>query len=133
MSGAGKSALGRQLADAYDVGPHIDLDRFLIEKQGKFFSALRLDDIKAEIAAAPRPAIVVGICMLHVLNAIGLQPDVLIYVKRMRQWGWADRDVVEGESLPDDAPATEREVQAYHLAYHPEQQATFVLERVDNR
>jgi adenylate kinase family enzyme len=138
--GAGKSTLGAQLAAALDDFVHVDLDCFLIAKQDKFFDALRLDAVKAAVVASGRRVIMTGICLLRVLEAAGVRPDVLIYVKRMRKWGWADEDELEGDEIEHFALSLkvgieewpfQVEVRDYHRAYRPQDRATIVLERLE--
>jgi hypothetical protein len=119
---------------------HVDLDCFLIAKQDKFFDALRLDEVKAAVVAPGRRVVMTGICLLRVLEAAGVRPDVLIYVKRMRKWGWADEDELEGNEIEQIASSLgvdiqewpfQVEVRNYHRTYRPQDRAAIVLERVD--
>jgi hypothetical protein len=141
VGGAGKSALGAQLAAAFDGAVHVDLDDFLIKKQDKFFDALRLDDLKRSLLAGGRLVIVSGICVLRVLETFELCPDVVIYVKRMRKWGWADEDEIDGDELERTAAKAgvaieawplQVEVRNYHRKYRPHDRAGIVLERLED-
>jgi hypothetical protein len=87
-----------------------------------------------------RLVIVSGVCILRVLEAVQLRPDVLVYVKRMRKWGWADEDEVNGDELERTAEALgvkaeawplQVEVREYHRRYCPHERAAIVLERLD--
>jgi uridine kinase len=142
VGGAGKSALGAQLAVALDNSIQVDLDHFLIEKQDSFFGALRLDALKEALMAPERQVIVTGICMLRVLAAIERCPDVLIYIKRMAKWGWADEDEIDCDELGRTAASlgvtvqewpVQGEVCDYHRAYLPHERATIILERMETR
>jgi len=139
VGGAGKSTLGAQLASAYD-GVHVDLDSFLNKGQDKFFDALRVDELNETLSKCNSLVVVSGICVLHVLEAVGRRLDLLIYVKRMAPWGWADADEIEGSGLEDMAEALQTrievwpfqvEVRDYHRKYCPHRRAEIILERYD--
>jgi len=130
VGASGKSTLGAQLAVAIDDAVHVDLDRFRKTTEGKFFDTLRLDAVKAALEDDPRTVITTGICMLRVLDAVKLRPDVLIYVKRMRPWGWSDEAEVEGDDDVEEGPY-QVEVRHYHRTYRPHDRAEIILERLD--
>ncbi len=139
VAGAGKSALGAQLATAFDGALHIDLDKFLVPKADKFVAALRLDEL-TEALRVPARKFVSGICMIRVLEAVGVRADALIYVKRMRRWGWADEDEADGDDLEKHAATVgltpewfplPLEVRNYHRSYEPHRRADIVFERLD--
>ena len=139
VGGTGKSALGAQLAIAFDGALHIDLDRFLVPKTDKFVGALRMDEL-AEALRVPARKFVSGICIIRVLEVVGVRADALIYVKRMRRWGWADEGEAEGDDLEEHAAAVgltpeafplPLEVRNYHREYEPHRRADIVFERLD--
>ena len=117
----------------------MDLDTFLVEKTNKFFGALRLDDLQ-DALQMPGLTFISGICMMRVLDALNMRADALIYVKRMRKWGWADEDEVDGDELekhaasvgvPPETFALPLEVRDYHRSYQPHHRAHILLERLD--
>jgi len=140
VDGAGKSSLARQLAVAIDGARYVDADAYVVAKQDRFFDALRMDELRDALTQHGDVVIFSGICMLQVLETLDLKPDLLVYVKRMRRWGWADEgDVTDSDSeaicsQPDidaDEPSMQREVRAYHLTYMPHHRTDIVLERLD--
>ena len=72
--------------------------------------------------------------------SLQLKPDVLIYVKRMAKWGWADEDEMNGNKLEElaalnsmnsSAPALRLEVRQYHREFRPHEVADIVFERLE--
>ena len=93
IDGAGKSQLGRRLSTALHV-PLVSLDDFLEEHRGTYVEHLRMPEI-AELIRMPR-AVVEGICLLSVMEKVGLSLTRLIYLKRLGPYGdWRDRDVCD--------------------------------------
>jgi len=74
VDGAGKSALGAQLAIAFAGALHIDLDTFLVPKTDKFVAALRMDEL-AEALRLPAHKFVSGVCMIRVLEVLSVRAD----------------------------------------------------------
>jgi hypothetical protein len=125
---SGKSCLANALAAQFAVA-HCDLDAFLQSEREVFYSALRLDHLRSEIAKHQR-IIVSGVCVLQVMEALHQVVDVLVYVQRMAVWGWADADEVEGAADTDLRPLA-CEVRAYHRRYRPHERADIVVERME--
>ncbi len=138
-TGAGKSALARQLAIALDATA-VDLDDYLVKGKEEFFGALRLDDLEVTLAPPSGVVVVSGVCNLRVLEALNLSADLLIYVKRMRKRGWADEEEVDLNALAKFAREQGKpigtwplalEVCEYHRDYRPVERADLIVERLD--
>lgn len=140
---SGKTTLAKQLSDRYEL-PIVSADNYLNRNQGSYFNQLRLLEIASSISQSPQ-CIFEGICALQILDAINIKPDLLIYVKRMALWGWADEDHLERpdsratqqqtvdlvplESLQIAIGGLREEVVTYHLNYQPHLVANYVFER----
>lgn len=139
VPGAGKSTLRRNLAGPLSAS-ELELDNFLIRNQKEFVAAVRTDDLASALASSRALVIVSGACVLKVLASLQLKPDVLIYVKRMAVWGWADEEAVSGSQIEElagiqntssDALALHLEVRRYHREFRPHDVADIVFERLD--
>jgi hypothetical protein len=139
LPGSGKSTLGEQVAAALGA-QQVDFVDFLVKDQGEFVGALRTDELAVALTSPPGLVIASGVCMLQVLDRLDFKADVLVYVKRMAIWGWADEDEVVGDQLeelarlngmsPDDLPL-HLEVREYHREFVPHERADVVLERLE--
>jgi broad-specificity NMP kinase len=138
--GSGKSTLGAQVAAALDAQV-VDFDDFLIRDQGEFISALKLTDLATAMDADQGLVVASGVCMLLVLLRLQIKPDLLVYVKRMAIWGWADQDEVEGDEAEGatiitgsnlDHHPLDLEVHRYHRQFRPQDVADVVLERLED-
>ncbi|KUZ32983.1 hypothetical protein [Burkholderia territorii] len=124
----GKSETARRIAHAFGYLA-LDLDSFLVKQQGVFFQALRLPDFSSALADAlsrSQVVLVSGVCMLRVLEAIGLRAALSVYVRRLSPMGipidLETTDAEDGAPFAEDypdIPAIFREVHAYHAKYRP--------------
>lgn len=117
--GAGKSTLARGLVTQLGV-PSIHLDDYLIRNRGGFVDFLRYSELS--IALRQRPVLVEGVCMLGVLERLGIMPDVLVYVQ--------DPELERRKTGRDSPFATE--VLEYHHNFNPVCVADIVYERQEN-
>lgn len=140
---SGKTTLTRNLSQRCKL-PRISADDHLNRNQGHFFDRLRLPEIAESIGNSPR-CIFEGVCALQILEAINVKPDIIIYVKRMASWGWADGDHLENLDIKTQQPPEPgtipneplqvalqglwREVVLYHQRYQPHLIANYVFER----
>jgi hypothetical protein len=128
MFGAGKSELASCLHERMPAWKYVDADTYLTGRQGEFISALNVPALAAALCGSH--TLFSGACMLRVLEVVGIVPDVLVYVKRMAAWGWADVDYAYGE--PEDWwCAADVEVRDYHRCYEPDLKASIIFERYD--
>ena len=88
---AGKTWLGDTLARSTEATV-VSVDGFIIPDRRTYVPNLRTDDLARCISSTLGMVLVVGVCLLGVLEAVSVQADVLIYVKRMSLHGWGDQD-----------------------------------------
>ncbi|MEI8573729.1 hypothetical protein J0667_17445 [Methylomonas sp. WH-1] len=144
---SGKTTLARSLAAHWNLNI-ISADDFLHRNQGGFFANLKLKELSDHLRKANTPYIFEGLCALQILDAVKVQPDLMIYVKRMTDHGWAD-----GMALDTYMPSSDdcvlptqnfvepldlmkvilrtlwEEVAHYHKSYQPHKNASIFFER----
>jgi uridine kinase len=160
VDGSGKSVLASSLSEELGY-PHLNLDDFLEENRGEYAKHIRYNDLQKWIADTIGPIIIEGVCLLAVLERLNQCPDVLIYVKRISDYGsWRDEDdcevnddidefisqkheelqkfvlgeaYIEGSDDPNDIsfPQFAEEVIRYHFTYRPHRNADVIYNRVD--
>lgn len=159
MDGSGKSWLAERLAASIHAA-HLNLDEFLNQKRGGFLDHLRYDELAAAVNRARDGGAVIieGVCVLEVLQRLGVKPSVHIYVKHLvagciwqpegmlsmasvsaalareeeecRRFAKLSGDPVEaGEDL---LGGLVREVIAYHYTFRPHESPDIVYERSDD-
>ncbi len=136
---SGKSTLARSVGAALGLEV-ICLDDFLVRNQGSFYEHLDLAKLSNAIMNQPN-CVLEGVCCLKVVEALSLRQTVLVYVKRMVMWGWADEDELgRHESSSSSAEATTDplavalrnlwdEVAQYHAHFRPHEIANIVYKR----
>ena len=99
---SGKSTLAKQLSKQLKIGS-ICLDDFVEKKEGGYVAFLDVVAINNEVKGKGCPLIIEGVCLLAAAERIGIELDVLIYVKRMSSYGyWHDEVECDPSILPDD-------------------------------
>lgn len=90
--GVGKSTLAKELGEV--IGAAVfSIDDFVANNLGSYIPNLRAKELQAAVSSASRPLIVEGVCLLNALEVADLKPDLLIYLKRMSNYGhWYDQD-----------------------------------------
>jgi hypothetical protein len=138
-TGAGKSFLRNQLARAL-CAHELEFDEYLIRDREEFVRALKMKDLANALTQLQTPVVASGVCMLKVLQQLQIEPDVLVYVKRMAIWGWADHDEVEGDEIEElaahiglstDDLQLHLEVRQYHRDFRPQHTADVIFERLE--
>lgn len=143
---SGKTTLARALAEQLNL-PLISADDYLLKNQGAFFEYLQLEKVSAALRIHER-CIFEGVCCLKILQAVDADANLLVYVKRMAIWGWADESELESfasvsSATTDSSPLIAemhdpvqinihnlwKEVAMYHGQYRPHEVANFVYER----
>lgn len=129
----------------------IHLDDYLDQHQGEYVRHLDMHRLKAAVAAAPA-AIVEGVCVLQVLEKLGVEPDAFVYVKRTSDGDWLDEGDLDPELPIEEHLANLREsiralakrmgesgelgpseeVIRYHAKYCPHTSASLIFLRDDS-
>ena len=143
------STFAAALANALGIC-HLNLDDFLVKKQGGFLTHLKYDEIKHKISDLDC-FVIDGVCLLNVLEEIDTPVDCLVYVKRMCHGLWADegdcevseeveeyikkeketiRLIERSETTPNTLGLVE-EIIRYHDKYKPQQQTELFYTRED--
>jgi hypothetical protein len=153
IHGTGKTTIAGHLHQLIG-GTLVSLDDFIHRSQGSYLPHLKRAELQQAIETANRPMVLEGICMLGALEAIGFEPDLFIYVKRIDSRGdWEDQDIGDPvvsaetiirkeaararpfmEALDEPAPADGEsgldtlveEVIRYHCDFHPASRAQIV-------
>ena len=161
VNGSGKSYLSSFLSKKNGYS-YIDIDGdYLIPNKGKYIDFIRYHELKAKITSlltVNKIIVVDGICILKVLNRIGFNSDIKIYVKKLRLDLWRDGDLfdyhrniadvlsekrasledfenvsayIEGRSpeINDSEEDMFHEIIRYHFEYEPDINADIVFER----
>lgn len=102
MDGAGKSFIANKVATKFDLR-HINLDDYVEKNKGQYAPNIKYDLLRRAIEQSQKPIIIDGVCLLAILNNMSIEPDLLLYVKRMSSYGiWHDGDRCE---VPEDIDA----------------------------
>jgi hypothetical protein len=107
INGSGKSTLASSLSKTLGL-IHLNLDDYLIEKQGGFLDHLKYDEIKQKVSEL-ECFVVDGVCLLSVLENIETPVDCLVYVKRMCHGLWSDEGECEVTGDVEEYIKNERE------------------------
>ena len=138
----GKSTLSKVWLAQDLSGSVLKLDDYFLENGKPYRERLNYDDISNDLASLQeqgRPVIVEGICLLDVVDKIGVKLDALVYVKKLNDMGlWHDKDICDPQHINLDSPrlnrpgaeAVLREVASYHLDRDPLGKADFLFVRV---
>ena len=111
--GVGKTTLARELAPLLGMSP-IHLDDFLVPGQGGFVACLR--DAELSRVLRQSPVVVEGVCMLAVMERLGIAPLAHIYVHGREP----------GTRSPRGMGSLAAEVIAYHREYRPAEVADYL-------
>ena len=87
IDGSGKSTLASKLASNLSSA-HLNLDDYLEKNRGSFVEYIKYDLLKTKMESVDGPIVIEGVCLLAVLRKLKKDPDLLIYIKRMSDYGW---------------------------------------------
>ena len=116
----------------------INLDDFLIPKQDCFVGALLIDRLKQRINILKNP-IIEGVCVLEVLEKLGIIDYVLIYCKEISEnignWSSAYRldidDEADCQKQIQQHHGLDIEIIRYHYKYRPFEKANYIYQIVN--
>jgi len=159
--GVGKTELANTITTEFSyVG--IDLDDFLFEEKGGYVDFIQYDNLTDSIQANKNGKIVIsGVCVIQVLERIGIVPDLHIYIKLLYKDGFwndgfmlfnpdmtADQKIyeihesrrkfwaVEGQPYtPESSKAMglKEDIIRYHYSYKPHEKADLIFNRIKDR
>ena len=89
--GSGKTTLAKELASELGVAV-FHLDDFVAKNRGTYIANLDAAKLANSLGQSSEGWVVEGVCILRALEALPLEPDVLVYVKRMSHGHWSDED-----------------------------------------
>jgi hypothetical protein len=94
LDGAGKSHLSLAIASELNAAV-IELDEYVEKNRGNYVAFIDYAGLAAKISES-LSFVIEGVCLLAVIERLGVHLDCLIYVKRMSSSGlWADEDECE--------------------------------------
>ena len=97
VDGSGKSSLSKNISEELGYC-HINLDNYLEKNRGNFVKYIKYEVLQNKIQSIKKTIIIEGVCVLAVLNKLGMRPDYLIYIKRMSEFDfWKDEDLCDVE------------------------------------
>ncbi|OGQ93087.1 MAG: hypothetical protein A2253_03155 [Deltaproteobacteria bacterium RIFOXYA2_FULL_55_11] len=134
--GIGKSTLAYCLACQLNVAV-LSIDQFIFRDGRPYVEQIRpeIKDLCDHYVATRRTFFIEGVCLLAVLERIGLSVDILIYIRKLDSLGeWCDSELYNGiesetewtkkiSNLPE---VLEKQVAEYHFKYRPFNGAHFV-------
>ena len=112
--GVGKSTIATAISKYFGY-ICVHLDDYLDVGKGRFVANLNILRLENAVLKGGRPIIIEGLCLLEVLEKLGIQPDLVIYVKGM----YAKCNKLD--SMLFD------EVEAYLSDYLPQQKADIIF------
>lgn len=89
--GSGKTTLAKELASELGVAI-LHLDDFVVKHRGAYIANLDAVELANSIRQSNEGWVLEGVCMLQALEALSLEPDALVYVKRMSHGHWSDEN-----------------------------------------
>ncbi|MGH7792806.1 MAG: hypothetical protein ACREOB_10890 [Thermodesulfobacteriota bacterium] len=93
--GVGKTTVAGALQKAIG-GTVISLDDFVPNNCGGYVPYLKTVELRAALETSSRPHIVEGVCVLAALQRVSYEPNVLIYIKRLANYGyWHDENTCD--------------------------------------
>ena len=117
FSGSGKSYLSKMIVESNNYS-YIDIDGdYLIPNNGRYINFIKYEKLKSDIlnlVSNGDKIVSDGICILKVLECIGLKPDFKIYVKRIHNNQWRDGKHLDYATDVEDALSARRaEIQQF--------------------
>lgn len=161
MDGSGKSTLATSLSQELGY-THLKIDDNIDKNHGKYVNHVHYEAIQRQLDDEEKgPIIVEGVCLLAVFERLQRVLDMLIYIKRVSDYGsWRDKDDcdmtgdidefmtkkkeqfrefmrtearIEHKKVPNDIhfPELAEEIIRYHYKYKPHEKAHMIYKRID--
>jgi hypothetical protein len=139
---SGKTILVKFLSNKLNY-PYMDLDCYCNKDFGIYVQSLRMNDVRQFIDEKNANLFIAGVCILDVLDALGLSPNLCIHVKRCGPSGWYEGDYADEVDLPSQNLAKsigmsqsnialEMEIESYHRNRTPDLLANIVFNRYES-
>jgi hypothetical protein len=93
VDGVGKSETSSSIASSLGL-PVICLDDYVEKNRGGYVAYIDYAALAAKITGTQK-FLMEGVCLLAVVQRLGIHLDCLIYIKRMRSGHWVDKDECE--------------------------------------
>jgi len=138
FAGAGKDMVSSYLSEILSI-PVVYLNDFFSRDQ-KVLESFKFENFAQAIAKLKQNSSVIvgGILVQDVLARVNIKPDVLLYVKRVNQYGlWVDGFKLDKFIRLGDASAASNfdlfqdQLVQYHLRVHPHERADIIVEHVE--
>ncbi|MDZ7717608.1 MAG: hypothetical protein U5K72_02160 [Balneolaceae bacterium] len=138
--GSGKSTLAISLANALDA-EHLEIDQYVNENKDGYSKHIRFNDLYKDYESSCRDYSIVileGICIMNIISKIGVEPDISIYIKRIKDNFWFDGLMLFNPDKDADQHIADRrlsdnslqsEIIRYHYRYMPHETSDIVFER----
>jgi len=143
VDGVGKTTLACNIAKKMNF-PCIEIDTFVQEQQGGFIDHIdynRLSETIKQAIITNHLIILEGICVLQVLQKLGLNSYAKVYVKVINNYGfWMDQIRLFPPDKSADEMIAERKAKGfllghvediirYHYTFKPHENADYIFER----
>jgi hypothetical protein len=138
FSGAGKDMVSSYLNEILSI-PVIYIDDFF-PRDKKKLESFNFEKFAQAIAKLKQNSSVIvnGIMVQDVLARVNIKPDVLLYVKRVNQYGlWSDGFKLDkfirldDDSVDSNYDLFQDQLVQYHLRVHPHERADIIVELVE--
>ena len=98
-TGSGKS----HFLDNFEIEANkLSIDDYFERHTGLYLDVIRYDELKKAISEVDGLIIIEGICILEVLDNIGINPDIKIYIKRLGAGEtWFEEEYINEKTAED--------------------------------
>lgn len=140
--GSGKSTLASSLAKVL-VAKHIEIDQYVNEHKSGYIKHIRFNELIKDFESSQKDYNIVifeAVCILDITSKIGVETDISIYVKHIKDDFWYDGILLFNPDKNPDQHITDRmlspdslqaEIIRYHYHYMPHENSDIVFKRFD--
>jgi hypothetical protein len=136
-TGVGKSNLAYCIGCKFNI-PVINIDHYVEEIHDSYKEAVALeplDKLTKRYRNTERSYVIEGVCLLEILEALYINPDILLYYKLYNsRKEWVDEDACSCVVTEDELkllPPLRRAIAKYHNKYRPIDQSSCTVYRID--